>query len=52
MCDDDESPEKLYPKIDSDLIEMFTNLCPYGEYGIHTIESIVVYERINEEKII
>lgn len=35
--------KKTYPQLTEDQIECFQELCPYGEYGIHTIESVVYY---------
>lgn len=40
----DEMPDKIYAGIlTEDQIEMFNDYCPYGEYGIHTIESVEYY---------
>lgn len=39
-----EGPGVVYKDIlTEDQIEWFTELCPMGEYGIHTIESIEYY---------
>lgn len=40
----DEGPSHVYSGVlTEDQIDMFTDLCPHGEYGIHTIESIEYY---------
>jgi len=36
-------PEETYPDIDPALIDYFREYLPYGEHGIHTIESIEYY---------
>ena len=34
-------PHEIYPQVDQKLIEFFSDeYVPYGQYGIHTIESI------------
>lgn len=35
--------EDTYPHIDPKLLEIFGEYTPYGENGIHTIESVVYY---------
>lgn len=44
-------PEKLYPFLSEENIEFITNLCPYGEYGIHSVESIEYSPKVNWERI-
>jgi hypothetical protein len=39
----DSNVETLYPELTRDQIELFDDLRPYGEHGIHTIESVVYY---------
>lgn len=39
----EKSPKEIYHDIDESIIEEFEELLPYGEYGIHTIESINIY---------
>ena len=49
----EKSIKEIYSNIDPDLIDIFDKeFCPYRDNGFHTIESIYVYERINEEKLI
>lgn len=38
----EKSATALYPEFDEDIHEMFTSLCPFGEHGWHTIESIYI----------
>ena len=38
------STQELYPDIDTELIEEFKEFVPRGEHGVHSIESIKVYE--------
>jgi len=38
-----ETVEDTYPQLTEDQIECFRELCPYGEYGIHTIKSVEYY---------
>ena len=38
--------------VDPEVIETFEGFTPYSEYGFHTITSITVYEKINEEVLI
>lgn len=42
-CTRDKTVEEMYSHVDQDALELFCKLCPYGEYGIHTIESVVYY---------
>lgn len=42
----DDSPESLYVETGlctEEELEVFQDLCPYGEYGVHTIYDVVVY---------
>lgn len=41
----DDYFRKLYAAFGEELISEFDGYCPGGEYGIHTIESIVYYEK-------
>lgn len=39
-----EGPEDVYKGLlTPEQIEWFDDLCPHGEYGIHTIESVIYY---------
>ena len=38
----EKSPEEIYPNIDADIHEMFQDMCPFSEYGFHTVESITL----------
>ena len=35
--------EDEYPELDEELLDEFQDLVPNGEYGVHTISSIVYY---------
>ncbi len=49
----DIPPSEMYKgTLTEDDIEFFEEFLPYGEFGIHTIESIRVLQVIQEEKII
>jgi hypothetical protein len=39
-----ESPQDLYPQLTEQQISYFRDLAPRGENGIHSIESVHVYE--------
>jgi len=45
-------PSDLYPNVDSELIDIFSDMCPTSEDGIHSIEHILIYEKINEERLL
>ena len=38
----EKSVFELYRQIPKEIIEEFLELCPYGEYGFHTIEKISI----------
>lgn len=38
-----EGPKDIYPELTEEAFEWFSDFLPYGEYGIHTIESIEYY---------
>jgi hypothetical protein len=42
--DDEDRPEIMYSQF-ADLVEEFGEFVPNGEGGVHTIESIVYYEK-------
>jgi hypothetical protein len=42
--DDEDKPEIMYSQFAA-LVEEFEEFVPHGEYGVHTIESIVYYEK-------
>lgn len=49
----DKSIEQLYEGILTEKqIEFFNDLCPTGEYGIHTIESIRLLEVISDKQLL
>lgn len=53
MCDGEDHPSVLYKgKLTEEEIEEFRDLCPSGEYGIHSIESITLYEIISRKTIL
>ena len=45
------SDGEKYP-VFTDGFEWFRELCPYGEMGIHSIESVTVYHIVKEEKLL
>lgn len=48
----DKNVHKLYEDIDVDILDFFIeNFVPYGEYGIHTIAFINIYEINSVEKV-
>lgn len=49
---DDQNPYEMYHKFTEKQIDMMNQYVPYGEYGIHTITSIKIYEVTNEEVIL
>lgn len=47
------SPHEVYEDIlTEEEIEIFEEYIPYGEDGIHTIESVEIFEIINKEKLL
>lgn len=44
--------KKRYPELSEEQIEIFDAWCPTGEYGIHTIKSIVYYETPKKIKLL
>ena len=48
----DKSMVDQYPDFDEYFHENFSDYCPYGEYGFHTIESIVVQPLPEKEKLL
>ena len=48
----DETVEAIYPQLTKDQIEAFEEYRPYGEYGIHTIESVVYYLKPDKVKLL
>ena len=49
----DERPEDMYEDVlTQDEIETFDGYVPYGEHGIHTIDSIRILEVTSDEKLI
>ena len=46
----EKSPQEIYPNLTPKQVEMFNDLCPYGEYGFHTITKITVVEYISEKE--
>ncbi len=49
---DGTTPYIVYAEFGEELIDIFSELVPTGEYGVHTIDEILVYERVNEEKLL
>jgi|SRR6185436_8452684 len=48
----DEGLEEQYPDFSLEVLESFGKLVPYGEYGVHTIESIEILEVSNEQRLL
>ena len=47
----EKSIEQIYSNIEPSIIRLFNeHYVPYGEYGVHTIESIFLYKCIEEPK--
>ena len=47
----EKEPKEIYAKkLTPEQVEMFSDLCPFGEYGIHTIAEIKVME-VGEETV-
>lgn len=47
----EKTPTEIYKEVLTDYqVEMFSDLCPFGENGFHTVESITVLEITNETK--
>jgi hypothetical protein len=42
--DDEDKPEIMYSQF-AELVEEFGEFVPHGEHGVHTIKSIVYYEK-------
>jgi hypothetical protein len=43
---------ELYEHVNQKDLDFFIDLCPYGEYGIHTIESIYLYPKPTKKKLL
>ena len=41
----EKGPRELYNTIPEEIHEILENYVPYGEHGIYTIESIIVYPK-------
>lgn len=48
----EKRPEDIYPEFDKSIHELFQSFCPYGEYGIHTIESVTVAPLTKKRKLL
>jgi hypothetical protein len=44
--------QELYKDIDPETLEYFIQLCPFCEYGFHTIESVEVAPEVKWEKLV
>ena len=47
----EKPPQELYD-IDDDLFELFSEYCPFNEYGFHTIESVEICPLRMKEKLV
>ncbi|RJQ25033.1 hypothetical protein C4577_06520 [Candidatus Parcubacteria bacterium] len=45
-------PQEIYKGLDEEVFEIFEDLIPRGEYGIHTIKSIEIAPHIKWEKLL
>ncbi len=45
-------PREIYKGFDEEVFQIFEDLIPHGEYGIHTIESIEIAPQIKWEKLL
>lgn len=49
----DMGPKKLYEgKLTVEQMDLFSDYCPYGEYGIHTIEEVRILKVSEEIKLL
>jgi hypothetical protein len=46
----EKTTEELYGHLEG--YDLFQDLCPYGEHGIHTIDEVEIYEIVNEIKLL
>lgn len=50
--DNYESPSLIYKNLTEKQIDLFNELVPYGENGVHSIESVKLYEIVDEAEIL
>lgn len=48
----EKRPEEIYPQFTRQTHDLFQNFCPYGEDGIHTIESITIQPATKKTKLL
>jgi hypothetical protein len=48
----EKSPSEIYSQCSQEALDLFRELIPYGEYGIHTIESVTVSPVVAREKLL
>lgn len=49
----DSTPLELYDgQLTEEEIDYINDICPYGEYGIHSIESITIYQVESETRLL
>lgn len=41
-----------YPDVTQEAYDWFKDLCPCGEYGIHTIESVTATPAVTKEQLV
>jgi len=53
-CKNEDNPRKIYKDIltEDEIQEFEDNYCPFGEYGIHTIKSIELYEISSKQSLL
>lgn len=45
-------PPREFYKFPNEIFDIFEHLCPYSEFGFHTVVSVETYEEVNLEKLI
>jgi hypothetical protein len=48
----EKSPREIYEGFDEEVFDIFEDLLPHAEYGIHTIESIEIAAHIKWQKLL
>jgi len=42
----EKAPGQLYPEIAEEAFELFEGLCPFGEYGFHTVKRVEIWPKV------
>lgn len=48
MKEESNDPEVIYPELTGEELDLIGNLTPFGDYGIHTIESIEIFTLVKK----